>query len=63
VLPWLDICYDKPGMSYVNLDWANRSAATLTYTACGRREWILTDPEEANWTVGCLTARQGRPFI
>jgi hypothetical protein len=35
------------GMSFVNLDWANRSAATLTCTACGRIEWFLADPEEA----------------
>jgi hypothetical protein len=34
------------GMSFLNLDWANRSAATLTCTACGRIEWFLTDPEE-----------------
>ena len=35
------------GMSFLNLDWANRSAATLTCTACGRIEWFLADPEEA----------------
>lgn len=35
------------GMTFLNLDWANRSAATLTCTACGRIEWFLTDPEEA----------------
>ncbi len=34
------------GMSFLNLDWANRSAATLACTACGRIEWFLTDPEE-----------------
>jgi hypothetical protein len=34
------------GMSFFNLDWANRSAATLTCTACGRIEWFLADPEE-----------------
>jgi hypothetical protein len=34
------------GMTFLNLDWANRSAATLTCTACGRIEWFLTDPEE-----------------
>ncbi len=32
------------GMSFFNLDWANRSAATLTCTACGRIEWFLSDP-------------------
>ena len=34
------------GMSFMNLDWANRSAATLTCTRCGRIEWFLSDPEE-----------------
>ncbi len=34
------------GMSFMNLDWANRSAATLTCTTCGRIEWFLADPEE-----------------
>ena len=35
------------GMSFLNLDWANRSAATLACTSCGRIEWFLSDPEEA----------------
>ena len=35
------------GLTFLNLDWANRSAATLTCTACGRIEWFLADPEEA----------------
>jgi hypothetical protein len=35
------------GLSFLNRDWANRSAATLTCTSCGRIEWFLTDPEEA----------------
>jgi predicted nucleic-acid-binding Zn-ribbon protein len=35
------------GMSFLNLDWANRSAATLTCTNCGRIEWFLADPEES----------------
>jgi len=34
------------GLTFFNLDWANRSAATLTCTSCGRIEWYLTDPEE-----------------
>jgi predicted nucleic-acid-binding Zn-ribbon protein len=34
------------GMTFFNLDWANRSAATLTCTSCGRIEWYLADPEE-----------------
>ncbi len=34
------------GMSFFNIDWMNRSAATLTCTTCGRIEWFLSDPEE-----------------
>jgi uncharacterized protein len=34
------------GLTFFNLDWANRSAATLACTSCGRIEWYLTDPEE-----------------
>ncbi len=34
------------GMTFLNLDWANRTAATLTCTACGKIEWFLADPEE-----------------
>jgi uncharacterized protein len=34
------------GMTFFNLDWANRNAAILTCTACGRIEWFLADPEE-----------------
>jgi len=33
-------------MSFLNLDWANRSAATLAGVACRRIEWFLPDPEE-----------------
>lgn len=34
------------GMTFLNLDWANRSAATLTCTNCGKIEWFLADPAE-----------------
>jgi predicted nucleic-acid-binding Zn-ribbon protein len=34
------------GLSFLNLDWANRSAATLACTSCGHIEWFLADPEE-----------------
>ena len=34
------------GMTFFNLDWANRSAATLACVGCGRIEWFLADPEE-----------------
>jgi predicted nucleic-acid-binding Zn-ribbon protein len=35
------------GMTFFNLDWANRSAATLACTRCGHIEWFLEDPESA----------------
>jgi hypothetical protein len=35
------------GLTFFNLDWANRSAATLTCTSCGRIEWYLTDPKKS----------------
>jgi hypothetical protein len=34
------------GLTFLDLDWANRSAATLACVACGRLEWFLADPEE-----------------
>ena len=37
---------NSAGMTFLNLDWANRSAATLTYTSCGHIDWYLADPEE-----------------
>jgi uncharacterized protein len=37
---------NSAGLSFLNLDWANRSAATLTCTGCGLIEWFLADPEE-----------------
>jgi uncharacterized protein len=35
------------GMTFMNLDWANRTAATLTCTVCGHIHWFLADPEES----------------
>jgi hypothetical protein len=35
------------GLTFLNLDWANRTAATLACTNCGRIEWFVTDPDEA----------------
>lgn len=34
------------GMTFMNLDWANRTAATLTCVSCGHIHWFLADPEE-----------------
>ena len=36
------------GLTFFNLDWANRAAAILTCTSCGRIEWFLADPEEVD---------------
>lgn len=33
------------GMTFLNLDWANRSAHTLTCVNCSRVEWFLQKPE------------------
>jgi predicted nucleic-acid-binding Zn-ribbon protein len=32
------------GMSFLNLDWANRTATTLVCGQCGRIEWFLQKP-------------------
>lgn len=33
------------GMTFFNLDWANRSAVTLACAECGRIEWFMQEPE------------------
>ncbi len=33
------------GMTFLNLDWANRSATTLACTHCGRIQWFLKPPK------------------
>ncbi len=33
------------GMTFLGLDWANRSATTLACTQCGRVQWFLKRPE------------------
>jgi predicted nucleic-acid-binding Zn-ribbon protein len=33
------------GMTFVGLDWANRSAATLACMKCGCIQWFLQRPE------------------
>ena len=34
------------GMSFLNLDWANRSATTLACAECGRMEWFRQEPRQ-----------------
>lgn len=36
---------DTAGMSFVNLEWADRSATTLACTTCGKIQWFLKQPE------------------
>ena len=36
------------GLSFLNLDWANRTAATLMCTRCGHIAWFLEAPETTN---------------
>ena len=33
------------GMTFLRLDWANRSAATLACTRCGHIEWFVEAPD------------------
>lgn len=33
------------GMTFFNLDWANKSATTLACTRCGRVQWFVKKPE------------------
>jgi predicted nucleic-acid-binding Zn-ribbon protein len=33
------------GMSFLDLDWANKSATTLACTKCGRVEWFIKRPD------------------
>ncbi len=34
------------GLSFLDLDWANRSATVLICDTCGKIEWFLADVEE-----------------
>jgi len=33
------------GMTFLNLDWANKSATTLACTNCGLIQWYMVKPE------------------
>jgi len=33
------------GLTFLGLEWANRSANTLLCGVCGRIEWYMTEPE------------------
>ena len=34
------------GMSFLNLDWANKSITTLTCTKCGCLQWYANPPQK-----------------
>ena len=36
------------GMSFMNLDWANKSATTLACIKCGRIQWFLKTPDRVS---------------
>jgi predicted nucleic-acid-binding Zn-ribbon protein len=37
---------NTPGMTFFDLDWANRTATILSCRRCSRIEWFLKQPEE-----------------
>jgi len=39
-----DILLNTPGLTFLGLDWANRSASILICTNCSRIEWYLNKP-------------------
>jgi hypothetical protein len=39
------------GMTFLNLDWANRSATVLVCQYCGHIQWFLQHPEKAEATT------------
>ena len=41
---------NTPGMSFLNLDWANKSAYTLTCEACSRIQWYGNKPQRESQT-------------
>jgi predicted nucleic-acid-binding Zn-ribbon protein len=34
------------GLTFLGLDWANKTATTLICSSCGKLEWFLSRPEE-----------------
>ncbi len=37
---------NSAGMTFFNLDWAEKTATTLACSDCGRITWFLEEPEE-----------------
>ena len=38
---------NTPGLTFLGLDWANRSATLLVCTRCGHVSWFLNEVESA----------------
>ena len=36
---------NTPGMTFMNLDWANRDGAIMSCVHCSHTMWFLKDPE------------------
>jgi len=43
-----DVLLNTPGMTFLGLDWANKSAVALICTKCGKIEWYLQSPVPVN---------------
>ncbi len=37
---------NTPGMTFLGLDWANRTATILACKECGHIDWFLREPQE-----------------
>ncbi|MBM4174862.1 MAG: DNA-binding protein [Ignavibacteria bacterium] len=40
-----DILLNTPGLTFLGLDWANRTAITLICSSCRKIEWFAKEPE------------------
>lgn len=43
-----DILLNTPGLTFLGIDWANRTASALICTNCSRIEWYLNKPTILN---------------
>ena len=43
-----DVLLNTPGMTFLGLDWANKTAIALICTKCGKIEWYLQSPVPVN---------------
>jgi uncharacterized protein len=40
------ILLNTPGLTFLNLDWANKTATTLACTKCSQILWFMREPEK-----------------